>query len=161
MNIKIKSLKPNSVDEKSLRKGYLYKDISFDLEPSYSFNNQLNKKEYLKDIQAIYDLESIKNSIKNAFITSPGQKILNPTFGIDLRRYLFEPVDVFTEDLIKDDIETQLPRSEPRITVNDVKVEGDEDLQEYRIELQIDIPSLNLTGVSIKSKLNSNGYIIL
>ena len=161
MNIKIKSLKASDLVEKSLQKNYLYKDIAFDLEPTFSYNNQLNKKEFQKDVQALYDIEAIKTSISNAFLTSPGQKILNPEFGVDLRRFLFESVDVFTEELIKDDIENRLPDAEPRIEVEDVTVVGDEDNNQYSITLQINVPSLNVRGVSIKSRLDSNGYTIL
>ena len=161
MNIKITSLKADDIVEKSLKKNYLYKDISFDLEPSFSYNKQLNKREYLKDVQALYDIEAIKTSISNAFLTSPRQKILNPEFGVDLRRYLFEPVDEFTAELIQDDIELKLPNAEPRIEVENVTVFGDEDNQEYQITMQINVPSLNVRGVSIKSRLNSNGYTIL
>lgn len=161
MNIKIKSLQASKIDEKSLAKNYLYKDISFDLEPSYSYNNQLNRNEQLKDVQAVFDLEAIKNSISNAFLTSPGQKILNPNFGIDMRRYLFEPIDDFTAESIRSDIERKLPRSEPRIKVSNVRVTANEDLQEYDVTMEIDVPSLGVKGVSIKSKLNSIGYSIL
>lgn len=161
MNIKLKSLQASNLEESSVKKGYLYKDVFFDLEPSYSYNNQLNRKEKLKDIQASYDIEAIKNSISNAFRTIPGQKILNPQFGIDIRQYLFEPVDIYTAELIRDDIERELPLAEPRITISDVVVEGNEDEQEYQIDLQINVPSLGVRGLSIKSKLNSTGYTIL
>lgn len=161
MNIKIKSLKTSDLKEKSREKGYLYKDVFLDLEPSYSYNNQLNKKEYLKDIQAIFDVEAVKTAIGNILLTSPGQKILNPTFGLDMRRYLFEPVSDFVASLIQDDIENKLPDQEPRITVENVTVIPDYDNQEYDINLQINIPSLNITGLSVKSKLNSTGYSIL
>ena len=76
-------------------------------------------------------------------MTAPGQKILNPTFGIDLRRFLFEPVDDYTSEIIEDDISRRLPRLEPRITVTNVSVIADPDAQEYQIFLQINIPSLD------------------
>ena len=161
MNIKIKSLQASKIVETSLKKDYLYKDVSFDLEPSYSFNSQLNRRENLKDIQALYDIEAVKTSVSNAFLTAPGQKILNPLFGVDIRQYLFEPVDIYTAESIKDDIEVKLPNAEPRIQVENVEVEADEDLQEYNIDLQINVPSLGVKGLSIKSKLNSTGYTIL
>ena len=161
MNIKIKSLSVDKIAGDSLANGYLYKDVAFDLEPAYSYNSQLNKKEYLKDIQALFDVEAVTNSITNAFLTAPGQKILNPEFGIDLRRFLFEPIDEFTAEIIQDDIETRLPLAEPRITVSNITVEGDEENQQYNINLQIDIPSLNVYGLSLKSYLNSNGYTII
>jgi hypothetical protein len=38
---------------------------------------------------------------------------------------------------------------------------ADPDAQEYQIFLQINIPSLDVEGLSIKSKLNTIGYTIL
>ena len=49
---------------------------------------------------------------------------------------------------------------EPRITVNNVVVIPNTDQNEYRINMQIDIPSLDVYGISIRSSLNNNGYII-
>ena len=159
-NIKIKSLQVEKNAEKSISKGFLYKDIAFDLTQTSSFNAQLNRREYLKDVAPLYDIEAVKNSIKTAFLTAPGQNILNPTYGVDLRQYLFEPIDDFTTEIIKDDIEVKLPRMEPRINVKNVTVVGDEDNNSYYITLQIDVPSLDVYGLSIKSELNSTGYSI-
>jgi phage baseplate assembly protein W len=160
MAIKIKSLEAPPVSKNALENGFLYKDLSLDLSPSYSYNSQLNRNEVLKDVQAIYDVESVKNSVVNALLTSPGEKILNPTYGVDLRQYLFEPIDDFTTDLIKDDIEIKLPLMEPRIVLKSVNVIADEDNNQYNIELQIDVPSLDVYGLSIKSELASTGYVI-
>jgi phage baseplate assembly protein W len=161
MAIKIKSLEVPSVSKKALANGFLYKDLSLDLSPSYSYNSQLNRNEVLKDVQAIFDVESVKNSVVNALLTTPGEKILDPTYGVDLRQYLFEPIDDFTTDLIKDDIEIKLPRMEPRIVLKSVNVVADEDNNQYNIELQIDVPSLDIYGLSIKSELASTGYTIV
>jgi phage baseplate assembly protein W len=161
MAIKIKSLKVDNISENSLKKDFLYKDIAFDLSQDVAFNNQLNKNEFLKDIVVSYDVEAVKNSVATAFLTAPGDKILTPTYGIDLRRFLFESVDDFTAEIIQDEIEVKLPRMEPRITVSNVTVEADEDSNQYNISLQIDVPSLNVYGLSIKSELNSTGYTIL
>ena len=161
MSIKINSLKVDKISENSSERGYLYKDLKLDMEPAYSRNNQLNKNEYLKDVQALFDVQAVQNSVANCFLTSPGQKILNPTFGVDLRRFLFEAVDDFVADIIQDDIETKLPIMEPRVTVNQVTVDADEDDQQYNISLRIDIPTLGITGLVLKSKLSSIGYTIL
>jgi phage baseplate assembly protein W len=161
LSIKIKSLGASKLAGLSLDKGYLYKDVEFDLTPSVSFNSQLNRNETLKDIQALYDLEAIKNSIVNCFLTAPGQKILSPLFGIDLRQFLFEGIDDFTSDIIQETIERKLPRMEPRIKVSNVTVIADEDANQYNITLKIDVPSLDIYGVSIRSELNSIGYTIV
>ena len=161
MAIKIKSLTIDKLSEKSISGGYLYKDFKFDLSQAMSFNPQLNKQEFLKDVEALYDLEAVKNSIVTAFTTIPGQKILNPTYGVNLTQYIFEPVDAFITMIIRDDIVTKLPDMEPRIEVVNVSVVGDAETQTYNIELKIDVPSLGITGISIKSQLNSTGYSIL
>ena len=161
MSIKIKSLQVESLNKRSTKTNYLYKDLELDLKNAVYLNDQLNRKESLNDVSALYDIESIKNSIVTAFLTSPGDKILNPTYGVDLRRYIFEPIDDFTMDIIKDDIESKLPIAEPRIDVINVDVWGDEESNIIYIDLQIDVPSLGITGLSIKSELKSSGYTIL
>lgn len=161
MSIKLKTLKAPVNTENSLKKNYLYKDISFDLSSDVTYNNQLNKTEYLNDILPLYDVEAVKNSVVTAFLTAPGQKILNPTYGMDLRQYVFESVDDFTADIIDDHIRTQLPIMEPRITIVNLEVIPDEDALSYYINLQIDVPSLDITGLSLKSELNSVGYTIV
>jgi phage baseplate assembly protein W len=106
-------------------------------------------------------MDAIKNSIKNIFLTTPGQKILSPTFGINLRRFIFEPITSFTSYRIKADILNNLPKQEPRIDLEEVTVIPVPDEHEFYITLQINVPSLNAYGISLKSLLNSNGYYVL
>ena len=159
--IKITDVSVDKSKDVALRDGYLYKDLFLDLVPEVYYNKQLNKTVTLRDVQGSYDLQAIKNSIINAFLTSPGQKILNPEFGLDLRRYLFEPVNSSTAYMIKYDIDTRLPDQEPRIELINVQVDAVTDAQEYYISMQINIPSLNAYGITLKSLLNSNGYYVL
>ena len=156
--IKIDSVSVTEAEDAALKQQYLYKDLFLDIENRVSFNRQLNRKEELKDVQGLYDIEWIQNSIANALLTSPGEKILNPEFGIDLRRFIFDPVSPFTELEIQSDIEENLPNFEPRIELEKVEVSANEDQQEYNITLQINVPSLNVYGLSLRSVLNSNGY---
>ena len=161
MNIKIKSLKADTLSESSIKKNFLYKDLQLDLRSQVYLNKQLNKNEILKDVSAIFDIEAVKNSIVTAFLTAPGDKILSPTYGVDLRQFIFESIDDFTLDIIKDHIGTQLPRSEPRIDIVGLEVYGNEDENTIYINLQIDVPSLGITGLSLKSQLDSTGYSTL
>lgn len=161
MSIRIKSLATDNLTERALQRKFLYKDLALDVKNEVFLNTQLNKSEALKDAAAIYDIESVKNSIATAFLTTPKDKILNPTYGVDLRRHLFEPIDDFIINIIQDDIESKLPVMEPRVKIVNVSVTGNEDENTIYIELQINVPSLNIYGVSIKSQLNSTGYSTL
>jgi len=159
--IKLTDISVDKNENNALENGYLFKDLLLDLETSVFYNEQLNKSITLKDVQGLFDLDSIKNSITNIFLTTPGQKILSPEFGINLRRFLFEPITNFTAYRIKSDIVNKLPDMEPRIELEETDVIPVPDEQEFFITLQINVPSLNVYGISIKSLLNSNGYYVL
>lgn len=159
--IKLTDVSVDKSENNALENGYLYKDLLLDLETSVYYNDQLNKTTTLKDVQGLYDIDAIKNSITNIFLTTPGQKILSPEFGINLRRFLFEPITNFTAYRIKSDIVNNLPDQEPRIELNETTVVPVPDEHEFFITLQIDVPSLNIYGISLKSLLNSNGYYVL
>ena len=159
--IKISDVSVDKADNAALNQGYLYKDLFLDIVNRVSYNKQLNRTTELRDVQGLYDIGAIKNSIVNIMLTSPGQKILSPRFGIDLRRHLFEPVSEFTSFEIRSDIKDRLPALEPRISLERIGVKANIDNQEYRISLQINVPSLDITGLSLKSILNSSGYTIV
>lgn len=158
--IKLTDIGVNQRTNKTLEQGYIYKDLFLDLQTAYSYNNQLNRKESIHDIQALYNVNAVTNSVINCFITSPGQKILNPTFGIDLRRYIFEAITDNTAFFIRQDIERNLPIMEPRIEVLNVSVIADPDNNQYMTQLQINVPTLNVFGLSIKGNLNTTGYYV-
>ena len=158
--IKLTDIAANDLDNSSLEQGYLYKDLFLDLETSVYYNKQLNKSSVLKDVQGSFDENAIRNSITNIFLTAPGEKILSPEFGLDLRRHLFEAINEFNAFAIKDEIKNRLPRMEPRIQIDKVGVIPNPDMNEYQINMQINIPSLNVYGISLRSTLNNNGYFI-
>ena len=158
--VKISNISVDKSSNAALSKGYLYKDLLLPIKNRVSYNNQLKRNVELRDIQGLFDIEAVRQSIVNCFLTSPGQKILSPEFGIDLRRHIFEPIDDWTHMAIEEEIKDKLPGLEPRIQLQSVTVEPDIDEQEYNITLQINVPSLNVYGLSLKSVLNSNGYFI-
>ena len=61
---------------------------------------KMEEKQNQQNLKAQYDLGAIKNSIKNIFVTFPGQKLLNPTFGLNLMQFLFLPISEVTANLI-------------------------------------------------------------
>jgi phage baseplate assembly protein W len=158
INLELTAIKPDAATAAAIKRGHVYKDLRLDLESSYRYDNLPNNKLDISDLQAIYDIEAVKNSIRNAFLTSPGQRILSPRYGIDLRRYVFEQVDDSTAFFLAQDITEILPEFEPRITVRDVRVIPNPDENQYDIYLTIDVPSLDVYGLLLKNYLNSKGY---
>jgi phage baseplate assembly protein W len=138
---------------------YLYKDVHLDLIENYTANSQKYKQQERQDFKADYDVEAVKNSIRNLLTTSPGEKILNPAYGLDFRGLLFEQVTKFRGEQLGNIITSQINVFEPRVVIDFIKIAVDEDQQQYEIDISISVPSLNLTGVSILGILNNDGYI--
>jgi uncharacterized protein len=71
--------------------------------------------------------EKVRQSMRVILDTEPGERLMRPTFGCGLRRYLMQPNTVATRALIQRDVELALSRWEPRIELSGVSVEaGDE-----------------------------------
>ena len=159
MKLKLTDIETTPLEDVSLGNNYLYKDLLLDLTKKRTYTRAVNNTTYLSDVDSLFDLEAVQNSIATVFTTAPGQKILNPTFGLDLRMYLFEPISENSAFFIRDDIFNNLSIYEPRVVVRNVYVKPNVDEQLYEITLQIDVPQLNIYGVSLKNTLNSEGYI--
>jgi uncharacterized protein len=71
--------------------------------------------------------EKVRQSILLILETEPGERIMRPSFGCGLRRYLMKPNNTATRALIKHDVERALAGSEPRIRLQEVRVEPGDD----------------------------------
>jgi phage baseplate assembly protein W len=135
-----------------------YIDLEVDLEIDYTKTNPLFNIKEQKDIVADYDINAIKNSIFNIFTTMPGQKILNPTFGLNLLQFLFTGITTANARLLGDTILQGLARFEPRLSVDNINITTNIDEQQYTIDIIISVPSLNITNLEIKGSLAESGY---
>lgn len=158
MAITLNVVKPTTETEKSLAAGYLYKDIGLDLKPEYTTNAQLFKTNEKRDLSSMYDVASVINSLKNILTTSPGEKLLNPEFGLDLRDFLFEGVSETSAFFLGKHIYDGLTTQEPRLSVDYIKVVALVDDNTYNIDIDISVPTLNAYNLSLKGVLNIDGY---
>jgi phage baseplate assembly protein W len=81
-------------------------------------------------------------------LTSPGERIMNPNFGVGLRNFLFEPKDSAIP-AIRQRIKGQVTRYMPFIKINKLLFNHNidpriaEDSHLLTIVIEYDIPSLN------------------
>lgn len=66
--------------------------------------------------------DKVQQSILLILETEPGERVMRPSFGCGLRRYLMKPNSVAVRALIRSDVETALRAFEPRIDVRAVQV---------------------------------------
>jgi uncharacterized protein len=67
-------------------------------------------------------MELVRQSIEAILDTEPGERVMMPTFGCGLRRYLMAPNTVATRTAIAKDVSESLGQWEPRIRVTSVEV---------------------------------------
>lgn len=157
MAIKLDILSKENLQD-SFRK-YTYGDMHLDFILQSPQNDRyVSDPGQKKDIRVDYDLDAIKNSIKNIFGTKPGQKILNPRFGLDLTEYLFEQVSQESGEEIGEKILTQLSFYEPRINIKNISVTAITKQQQYNIDIVYSVPQLNNIGDRVKGVLDTQGF---
>ncbi len=80
--------------------------------------------------------EVVRQSIETILDTEPGERVMLPTFGCGLRRYLMEPNNVATRAAMQIDISEALTTWEPRVQLTKVTVEPGDDPALVLIEIQ-------------------------
>jgi hypothetical protein len=83
------------------------------------------------------DKEAIKSDLMHLILTTKGERFYMPNFGTNLLKYIFEPLDGYTEVGIKEEITTVVKTYLPNLVVNDVTIDKDTD-NEYTAIVRID-----------------------
>ena len=79
--------------------------------------------------------DAIKNNIVNFFLTNPGERPDNPSFGGGLRRFVFEQLSDDNIDLIEEDLTTKLSEQFPDVVVGQVQINSLPDENTLQISL--------------------------
>lgn len=139
--------------------GSTYRDLSLDMKiENRVLPRGLFREDNVTDIKNSEDEAAIQNSLINIFNTTPGEKLLAPEFGLDLKRYLFDPLSEDIAQNIGDTIIIGLQQWEPRVIVTRVHVMTDFDQNQYIISLFIEIPTLNISQATYNGILNTEGF---
>ena len=92
--------------------------------------------------------------LKNLLLTSKGEKISDPNYGVGLKRYLFEPLTMATSNEIKDQIQNQISRYLSYINVANIMVIDSE--EDYSLSVKISY-NISGTGVAETTTINADG----
>lgn len=92
--------------------------------------------------------EAIKNNLINYFLTNPGERPLNPTFGGGLRSFIFEEINDLTFNDIKSQIQNKISLVFPFIKINQLNIysPSQEENGNVIIDLKYSISSTPNTG---------------
>jgi len=92
-----------------------------------------------KDLTVLQNENAIKRSVRNLVETIPTERFFNSLLGSDVRRSLFEFVDIGTASFIKDQIEITINNFEPRVTNVQVQVNPLTDQNAFDVTIIYDI----------------------
>jgi len=65
--------------------------------------------------------QNIKQNFKNLVLTSPGERVMIPDFGVGVRRFLFDNLSFQIKNEISDRIQSQVSQFMPFLVVNEVE----------------------------------------
>lgn len=97
-----------------------------------------------KDINKTKNEMAIINSIKHIILTNHYEKPFNPDFGSNVKKLLFENLDIITASAIEREISQSISNFEPRVKVIGVTAKPDFENNGFNIEMQFYI--LNQTA---------------
>ena len=89
--------------------------------------------------------DAIKNNLINFFLTNPGERYWNPTFGGGLRAFIFEQITKQETDFLLQDIKDKIALYFPNVDVKSLEISTIEDENTIKIDLTYAVRNTNIT----------------
>ena len=113
-------------------------------------NITFKKHPVTNDVVVSKDASAIKQAIVNLLMTNKGERLMNPNYGSDIRRYLFEPLDYGTANQIKGNIRDTIETFEPRIRVLRISATPNFDDNGFDVVLQYNVRGTDDPPVAVE-----------
>lgn len=97
-------------------------------------------------LSKLVNVDAVYNSLRNLFTWVPGERILDPSYGSDLRTYLYQGITDVTSKQIVAEINRAIGMWEPRVSVEkvvDMTTDEDRENNIIQIDIVFSIPSLS------------------
>jgi|TARA_B110000483_G_scaffold129874_1_gene155581 phage baseplate assembly protein W len=123
------ALTPNSFSDASASKSRstkVYKDVSL----------SFTRHPITGDIAKLTDADAVKRSVRNLINTDFYERPFHPEIGSNIRKTLFEPVDVSTAEDLSTYIEECIVNFEPRVELKSVQVNATNDMNGYNVIIE-------------------------
>lgn len=81
----------------------------------------------------------IKNDILQLLLTVPGERVMRPTIGVNLRNFVFENMDESSVGVLRSDIITKLAQFEQRVDVLNVDLKPNYDSNSLSVKITVSL----------------------
>jgi len=82
-------------------------------------------------------------NLKTLLLTIPGERVMNPDFGVGLKTFIFENFSQLTYDKISSRIESQVKKYLPYLQIQKIEYSGDEDNHVLSVTIHYRILPIN------------------
>ena len=96
-------------------------------------------------VKQLIDINAVANSLNNIFSWTPGERVLDPEFGTNLRKVLFEGITAQNSELIRAEVRNAISKYEPRIQIQDIyDISTTDDTENNTVQMRIvySVPTL-------------------
>ncbi len=90
--------------------------------------------------------EAIKANLIDYFLTNQGERPLNPTYGGNLRQYIFDQISTDNLNGIKEDIQNKLAQNFPSVNVQRLDVLSQPDYNIITIQIFYNVINTTISG---------------
>lgn len=92
------------------------------------------------------NVDAVKLSLRNLILTNKYERLRNPAFGTNIRRFLFETYDGFIEDELRSEITRAVETFEPRVRLIEIDVQTQPDDNSIYINIEFAVISSQNTS---------------
>jgi len=99
----------------------------------------------------------VKQNFKNLLLTAPGERMMDPNFGVGLRNFLFENFTSSTYSELESRIGEQAMQYMPFLELQELNITPVGDSQILHLTIEYSVPSLGFADrISLSSSLRNN-----
>lgn len=95
--------------------------------------------------------DAIKNNLINFFLTNPGERPGNPSFGGGLREFIFTQIQTDNLEFLKDDIQTKIDTEFGNINVLAINIFEQPNNNRVLVQIKYNVPN---TGINDELELS-------
>ena len=90
-------------------------------------------------------IDSVKSSLINFFLTDPGERYLNPSFGGGIKNFIFEQISNGSVDFLQRDLESKIQNSFQRVNIDTLDILRNDNNNQIIIKLSFSLKNTNLS----------------
>ena len=104
------------------------------------------------------DIALLKNNIHQLLLTQRGERVMVPAYGLNLQRYLFQPLDELLVTYITEEIQNQIAAFMPQVKISKLEISESDDINYLgghglRIKLVLVATELNNTIFTVGAEI--------